>query len=138
MAFTILAGLRVRSLSHPYRMWPRRQVVASLVGGAGGRGSFALRSRNGKVELRIRTANGVRYDVLLDGRAILADCTLSMDVEHKKLGAEANVSKHKESGHDQVLEPVVRQKFAKIRDNYKELRLEMEGGYAVTFRAYNE
>ena len=36
------------------------------------------------------------------------------------------------------LEPVVRQKSAKIRDNYNELRLEMDGNYAVVFRAYNE
>ena len=33
---------------------------------------------------------------------------------------------------------MVRQKFAKIRENYKELHLDMEGGYAVMFRAYNE
>ena len=36
------------------------------------------------------------------------------------------------------LEPVVRQKFAKIHESYNELRLEMDGNYAVVFRAYNE
>src|SRR5258706_12559164 len=61
-----------------------------------------------------------------------------MDVEHKKLGADAKVLKHKESGQDRVLEPVVREKFAKIRENYKELHLDFDGGYGVTFRAYNE
>ena len=100
--------------------------------------SYDLRSPNNKIELRIRTANGIRYDVLLGGRAILRDCTLSLDVDRKKLGTEAKVLKHKEVSHDEVLEPVVRQKFAKIRDNYKELHLDMDGGYAVTFRAYNE
>jgi alpha-glucosidase len=100
--------------------------------------SYALRSPNGKIEIRIRTANGIRYDVLVNGRAVLQDCTLSLDVDHKKLGAEAKVLKSNESSRDQILEPVVRQKFAKIRENYKELRLEMEGGYAVVFRAYNE
>src|ERR1700675_664080 len=100
--------------------------------------SYDLRSPNNKVEVKIRTANGVRYDVLLNGRAVLQDCTLSLDVDHKKLGVQAKVLKHKESNHDEVLEPVVRQKFAKIRDNYKELHLDMDGGYAVTFRAYNE
>ena len=100
---------------------------------------YDLRSPNGRVELRIRTANGIRYDVyLLGGRAILQDCTLSLDVEHKKLGVEAKVLKHKESGQDRMLEPVVRQKFARIRENYKELRLDLDGGYGVTFRAYNE
>src|SRR5206468_10308168 len=30
------------------------------------------------------------------------------------------------------------QKSTKIRESYNELRLDMEGGYAVVFRAYNE
>src|ERR1700687_3941429 len=113
---------------------PRVLVTAR----ANAQGGYDLRSPNNRVEVRIRTANGIHYDVLLGGRAILQDCTISLDVDHKKLGAEAKVWKHKESSHDQVLEPVVRQKFAKIRDNYKELHLDMDGGYAVTFRAYNE
>ena len=100
--------------------------------------SYDLRSPNNRIELRIRTANGIRYDVLMGGRAILQDCALSLDVDHKKLGAEAKVLRHKESSQDRVLEPVVRQKFAKIRENYKELRLDMDGGYAVVFRTYNE
>ena len=32
----------------------------------------------------------------------------------------------------------MRQKFAKIRDNYNELRIDTEDGLAVVFRAYNE
>ena len=35
-----------------------------------------------------------------------------------------------------MLEPVVKQKFAKIREHYNQLRLEMDGNYAVVFRAY--
>lgn len=108
------------------------------VGGANAQGSYELRSPNDRVELRIRTANGIRYDVLLGGRAILQDCALALDVDHKKLGAEAKVLKHKVNSQDRVLEPVVRQKFAKIRENYKELHLDLDGGYGVTFRAYNE
>src|SRR5216684_2931761 len=100
--------------------------------------SYDLRSPNGKIEIRIRTASGIRYDVLFNGRALLQDCALSLDVDHKKLGVEAKVLKSKESSRDQTLEPVVRQKFAQIRENYKELRLDMDGGYAVVFRAYNE
>src|SRR5216684_5516558 len=112
--------------------------LSLAVGDAKAQSSYDLRSPNNRIELRIRTANGIRYDVLLGGRAILQDCTLSIDVDHKKLGAEAKVLKHKESSQDRVLEPVVRQKFAKIRENYKELHLDLDGGYGVTFRAYNE
>src|SRR5258708_27474603 len=111
-------------------------LLLLAVGSARAQASYDLRSPNGRIELRIRTANGIRYDVLLGGRAILQDCTLSIDVDHKKLGAEAKVLKHKESSQDRVLEPVVRQKFAKIRENYKELHLDLDGGDRVTLRGY--
>jgi alpha-glucosidase len=100
--------------------------------------SYDLRSPDNRIEIRIRTAGQIRYDVLLKGRALLDNCTLSFDVDHQKLGLEAKVIEAKPRSYDQMVEPVVRQKFAKIRDRYNELRLSMEGGYAVVFRAYNE
>jgi alpha-glucosidase len=100
--------------------------------------SYDLRSPDGRIEVRIRTAEQIRYDVVLKGRAILENCTLTLDVEHKKLGLQPRVMDAKPRSVDQVVEPVVRQKFAKIRDHYNELRLNLEGGYAVVFRAYNE
>jgi alpha-glucosidase len=100
--------------------------------------SYDLRSPDKRIELRIRTAKGIRYDVVLNGRAILEDCSLSMDIDHKTLGHDVTVKQAKERSHDEMIEPVVRQKFAKIRDNYKELRLDVDGGYAVVFRVYNE
>jgi alpha-glucosidase len=63
---------------------------------------------------------------------------LSLDVDHKKLGAQPKVVDATRRSNDQIIDPVVRQKFAKIRDRYNELKLSMEGGYAVVFRAYNE
>ena len=48
------------------------------------------------------------------------------------------VKSAKERSVDQMLDPPVRQKFARIRDHYNELRIDTEDGLAVTFRAYNE
>ncbi|OLE62690.1 MAG: alpha-glucosidase [Bacteroidetes bacterium 13_1_20CM_4_60_6] len=80
----------------------------------------------------------IRYDVVVQTMPILENSTVSMDIDHKKLGMEPKVIDAKQSSHDQVVEPVVRQKFAKIRDHYNELRLTIDGGYSVVFRAYNE
>lgn len=113
-------------------------VFACCVPSAIAQSSYDLLSPDKRIEVRIRTAKGIRYDVVFKGQALLQDCALSLDIEHKTLGPDAKVLKSKERSSDQVLEPVVRQKFAKIRENYKELRLEMEGAYAVVFRAYNE
>jgi len=100
--------------------------------------SYDLRSPDSRVEVRIRTVHGIRYDVVFNGTALLQDSSLSMDIDHKVLGTEGKVVSSRERHNEQVLEPVVRQKFARIRDNYNELRLEMEGDYSVVFRAYNE
>jgi alpha-glucosidase len=100
--------------------------------------SYDLKSPDGRIEVRIRTAGQLRYDVVLRGIPLLDGAALSLDVEHKKLGIEPKVRSTKQNSSDQIIEPVVRQKFARIRDHYNELKLTMEGGYAVLFRAYNE
>ena len=110
----------------------------AFIGSAPAQSSYDLRSPDGRIEIRVRTAGSIRYDVVLKGRAVLENCAFSLDVEHKKLGVQPKVIDAKPQSHDQIVEPVVRQKFAKIRDHYNELRLIMEGGYAVVFRAYNE
>ena len=100
--------------------------------------SYDLKSPDTRIEIRVRTSGQLRYDVLLRGNALLENSTLSLDVEHKKLGLQPKVNSAKQRSNDQVVEPVVRQKFAKIRDRYNELRLTMDGGYSVVFRAYKE
>jgi alpha-glucosidase len=113
-------------------------LIAVFLEEAPAQASYDLRSPDGRIEIRIRTVGEIRYDVVLKGRAVLENSTLSLDVEHKKLGVQPKVVDAKTNSHDQVVVPVVRQKFAKIRDYYNELRLNMEGGYLVVFRAYNE
>ncbi|MGD1079301.1 MAG: glycoside hydrolase family 97 catalytic domain-containing protein [Candidatus Sulfotelmatobacter sp.] len=112
--------------------------VAVLTEKGVGQSTYDLRSPDGRIEIRIRTVGQIRYDVVLRGRAVLENSTCSLDVEHKKLGVQPEVIDAKQRAADQVVEPAVRQKFAKIRDHYNELTLNIEGGYAVVFRAYNE
>ena len=105
---------------------------------ANAQSSYDLHSPDNRVEVRVRTVGQIRYDVVVQTMPILENSTASMDIDHKKLGMEPKVIDAKQSSHDQVVEPVVRQKFAKIRDHYNELRLTLDGGYSVVFRAYNE
>jgi alpha-glucosidase len=105
---------------------------------AGAQSSFDLVSPDKRVEVRIRTARGIHYDVVFEGREILHDSTMSLDVDHTVLGKEVKVLSSKEAHVDAVLTPVVRQKFAKIHENYNELHIAFDGNFAVDFRAYNE
>src|SRR5215475_7783952 len=80
--------------------------------------SYEVRSPDNRIQVRIRTAGQVRYDVVLSGRAVMENCTLSLDVDHKKLGIDPKVTEAKPRSYDQMVKPVVRQKFAEIRDRY--------------------
>jgi alpha-glucosidase len=99
---------------------------------------YSVRSPDEKIEMKVRIGDRIRYDVLFNGKPLLRDSTLSIKIDRETLGLEPKVKAAKEGSHDQVIEPVVRQKAAKLREHYNELRLEMEGDYAVVFRAYNE
>jgi alpha-glucosidase len=100
--------------------------------------NYSLLSPDGRIEVKVRAADRIRYDVSYKGQPVLHDAQISMDIEHKTLGANPRVLQTKQRSENKILEPVVHQKFAKIHENYKELRLEFDGGYAVVFRAYNE
>jgi len=53
--------------------------------------SYDLRSPDNRVEIRIRTAERVKYDVLFKGSVLLQDCTLSLNVEHQVFGVSPKV-----------------------------------------------
>src|SRR4030081_2232624 len=93
--------------------------------------SYSLFSPNKQIEVKVRTADRIQYDVLFRGTALLQNSTLSISIDHNTLGLQPKLKAAKEGSHNGILEPSVRQKFARIRENYNELRLEMEGNYVV-------
>src|SRR5437660_9935572 len=113
-------------------------TMLAIAPSAPAQSSFDLRSPDNRIEIRIRTVPVVRYDVLLKGRALLQDCTLSLDVDHKTLGVDPKVRSSKKRSYDQTVEPRGHQKFEKIRDNYNEVRRRIDGALAAVFGAYNK
>ena len=112
--------------------------LLGLAGSALAQASYSLLSPDKRIEVRIRTGDLFQYDVLFKETALLQNSTFSIDIDHHTLGLQPKVKATKERSYEGTLEPPVRQKFAKVREHYNELRLTMEGNYAVVFRAYNE
>ena len=109
-----------------------------LAGGAAAQSTYNLRSPDNRIEVRIRAADQIQYDVVLNGKLLLKNSTASINIDHTQLGHGVKVRGVHENSVDQVVEPVVRQKFARIRDHYNELRIDTEEGLAVVFRAYDD
>jgi alpha-glucosidase len=100
--------------------------------------SFSLLSPDRRIEVKIRSGDRIHYEVRFQGTPVLEDSTFSINLDHTILGLHAKVTGAKERSCDSIVEPAVRQKFARVREHYNELRLEMEGHYAAVFRAYDE
>src|SRR5262245_775781 len=100
--------------------------------------NYELKSPNGKIQVVLRTDSRIEYDVLLNDKPIVKGARLSMDIDHKVIGLNTKIKSEKRDKVDRELVVPVPQKFAKLRENYNELRLEMVDGYVVVFRAYND
>src|SRR5436190_12903755 len=70
---------------------------------------YDLQSPNGKIQIRIQTDERITYDVLVNGKTVLRDCTLSIDIDRKTLGLNPKVKAAKPSAIDREIEAVVRQ-----------------------------
>jgi len=69
-------------------------ALLSLLGGfvsedatAAAQSSYDLRSPDGRIEVRIRTAGQLHYDLLLKGTAVLENCKFSYIRDSKKYSA---------------------------------------------------
>lgn len=99
---------------------------------------YSLRSPDQRIEVRVRAADRLSYDILLNGRPLLQNSTLSINVNNANLGAQPRVRATKQRTENREIISPVPQKSVRIREHYNELKLEMEGDYAVVFRAFNE
>jgi alpha-glucosidase len=122
----------------PWKIFALFSFIICLAGFSMAQSDYALHSPDGRIDVKVHAADRLTYDVSFKGTPLLQNGQFSINIDHVVLGMNPKVVSAKERNEDRILEPVVRQKFAKIRDNYRELHLELEDGLAVTFRAYNE
>ena len=55
-------------------------------------GVHRLSSPGGHIEVTVRAAPDLAYDVSYDGKPLLADARLSLDVDHRRLGIAAGIT----------------------------------------------
>ena len=100
--------------------------------------SYTLRSPDGRIELRVETPERLRYSVRFGDQLLVERATLSLDVDHTVLGVAPKLRSAKTARVDRVVDVPVPRRSAKIAERYAELRLDMQGRYAVVFRAYDD
>jgi alpha-glucosidase len=99
--------------------------------------SYTLSSPDGELALRIEATDELHFAVDLKGKEIMWYSPISLTVNGRVLGQNPVVRKATTREVREVIRPVwgIR---SEIQDDYNELTLQMEGEYAVIFRAYND
>ncbi len=97
-----------------------------------------LQSPNGQIAVTVDVAERVTFSVALEERPLVRDAVVSLHVGERKLGVNARVTGVETSATDQAIRLPVAIKSSTLREQYQELRLNLEGGAALVFRAYNE
>ena len=101
--------------------------------------AVTLLSPDKRIEVAVAVGTDIRYSVAFKGKKILSPSAAAMILEGgKTLGAAPRVRDEKRRSVDETIVPVVKQKYAKIRDRFNELTLSFAGGYALVFRAYDD
>src|SRR3954470_17712840 len=96
-----------------------------------------LVSPNRSIALAVNTTPRLADDVLFDGRPLMHEATLSLDVDGVRLGTTPRITGVERTHTDATVAPPVRQTAARLVDRHNDLRLVCAGGYAITFRAYD-
>jgi len=100
---------------------------------------YTLFSPDKKIELKVAVGEDIRHGIAFQGRTILAPSAVSMTLEGGKiLAAGPRVMDEKRRSVDDILTPVVRQKYEKIRDRFNEMTLAFADDYSLVFRAYDD
>ncbi len=113
-------------------------AVLLLLTGIASAGVLVLDSPDKNITISVDIADNIRYAVAWRGQEVIRPSEISLLLDRERhLGDSPRLQKSRRVSVDQVLEPVVRQKSARIRDCYNELTLDFKGGYSLVFRAYD-
>jgi alpha-glucosidase len=100
---------------------------------------FDIKSPDENIKVTVSVTNTTNYTVNFYGDDVLVASPISMELDNGLiLGKNATVKKFKKVSVSEEIEPVVKQKSAKISDIYNELRIDFRQGYSLVFRAYND
>lgn len=121
----------------------KKLLLALLLFGAGtgisAAKTYDVKSPDGKIAVRVDVGtDAVTYSVSRDGRELIAPSPLALELaDGRVLGAKPVVRKTAVKSVDETIAAPF-YKRSTITDRYNALTLDFKGGYALTFRAYDD
>lgn len=96
-------------------------------------------SPNKRVEVKINVDKTISYSIFKDSKVVLLPSEIALTLQDGLvLGANPELKKNDTKVINETLKPVVKQKYAVIKDNCSELTLTFKGNYSIIFRVYDD
>src|SRR5688572_16690432 len=73
------------------KVLPLLALLVCAAGDAEAQSSHSVRSPDKRLELKIRVDDRLRYDLLLNGKTLMRDCTMSLNVDRKTMGLQPKI-----------------------------------------------
>ncbi|MGD2154786.1 MAG: glycoside hydrolase family 97 protein [Gemmatimonadales bacterium] len=100
---------------------------------------YEVRSPSGDLAIAVSVGDELAYSVAWRGRTLLAASPISMTLgDGTVVGPGAEVGDARRRRVDELIEPVVPEKFARVPDRFNELSLDFAGGWGLDLRAYDD
>lgn len=100
---------------------------------------FIVNSPNQKLQLKVDVNNIVTYSLIKNGNVLIEPSEIFIGIENGiVLGKNPKIVDSKTKRVNEILQPIVKQKFASIKDNFEELTLAFAGNYKIIFRVYDD
>lgn len=97
-----------------------------------------VKSPDNNLQVTVNLGDKITYSVLKNGKVVLKDNSLSLQLQDRVLGENPKLKKKKTNEVSELITPVIPMKFSSISNNYKMLLLAFKDNYSVEFRVFNE
>ncbi len=100
--------------------------------------TYTLKSPNGDLQLSALVGKTISFQVAYKNTSVVSESIIDLKLKgENSFGTKPKVSKVFESSTNQIITPVVAQKFSSIKDSYNELIIQFKNNFKITFRAYD-
>ncbi len=92
-----------------------------------------------RISLKVSTENQISWTVTLDEVTVIESASISMTMDKGRfLGIKPVVKKVKVEAKEEVFEPQIPHRDARIESKFNEITLDFKGTYQIIFRVYND
>jgi alpha-glucosidase len=101
-------------------------------------GQYEVESPSKKLRVSISANDNLTYSVFYNDEMIIKPSVISVTLDKGILGKNPQVKNNSVNYVNRDLKPVVRQKYAVIKDEFNELQLDFENNFTLFVRVYDE